>query len=499
VLAIGLLTFVASGFLFGKVGKEFVSSEDRGAFLITFEAPEGSSIEYTDRYVRQIEALLAKEPEVRSCLAVVGLSFGGPSSVNNGLFIVLLADRDQRRHQDLILNDLRGKLAQVTGVVAYPVTFNPLARSASGRTFEYILQNPDFNALATGSQAFAERLKQLPGFVDVDTDLKLNKPEIKITIDRDRAAALGVGVSDIAMTLNVLLAGNNFTKFKARGERYDVMVQLLRADRLTPEILDRVSLRAEDGRLVRLGNVVRVEEGVGASVINRYGRLRSVKILASLAVGLTLDDAVKRADALAQATLPAGFTTRVSGQAREMKESAASLQLALLLAIVLIFLVLAAQFEHWLYPISVMGALPLSTLGAVGTLLLFGMTVNIYSMIGIIMLMGLVTKNSILLVDYTNTLRSRGLTRDDALAESGRVRLRPILMTSVATIFGILPIALGLGAGAEARRPLGAAVVGGMITSTLLTLFVVPVLYSVLDGLSRRVMRLRRARTPAQV
>ncbi len=480
VLGIALLSFVASGFLFATLGKEFVPSEDQGSFVVILEAPEGSSLEYTDTYLKKIEAILAQKKEVLTFFAALAL--GGSSEVNKGIMFVQMIPRAERRHMDQFLNEFRGDLFQVTGINAFALTFNPLVQGQDAKTFEYILQHPDMEVLKTSAAAFEKRLKETSGFIEVDTDLELNNPEINVTIDRERAANLGITVRNIADTLNTLLGGQDYTKYKARGERYDVILQLIREDRLTPEVFEQIYVRSDDGRLIRLSNVIKIEEGVGPSVINRFDRMRSVTVSANLK-GITLDEALKQADALSKEILPEGFLTSVKGQAEEMKEAFGTLLLTFFLAIVMIYLILSAQFESFVHPVTVMAALPLSLIGALGLLFLTGMTINMYSIIGIILLMGLVTKNSILLVDYTNTLRRRGKERHEAIEEAGRVRLRPILMTALSTIIGIVPIALGIGAGAESRQPLGMAVVGGMTTSTFLTLFVVPVIYTLLDDM----------------
>jgi multidrug efflux pump len=484
LLALG--TLVISGFLFTGLGKEFVPSDDRGNFMIILKGPEGSTLEYTDKYLKEIEEIVSKNDEIYSYFAALALARAGASNVNNGLLFIRMQPREDRRHQKEIIGDLRKELFQVTGVNAFALEMNPLRQGQRSKTFEYILQHPDLNTLQEYTQKFEDQLKQTEGFIEVDTDLELNKPEVRINIDRDRAATLGVSIRDIADTLNTLLGGNDFTKFKKRGERYDVILQLLREDRMTKDVIEQIYIRSSNGQLVNLSNVVILEEGIGPSVINRYERVRSVKVSANLK-DITLGEAIQKSDNMAKDMLPVGFTTSLTGEAEEMKESFSSLLLTFGLAIILIYLILAAQFESFIHSFTVMGALPLSAIGALGSLYLFGMTLNIYSMIGMIMLMGLVTKNSILLVDYTNSLRNKGMSREEAVQEAGRVRLRPILMTAVSTICGILPIALGLGAGAESRRPMGMAVVGGMATSTILTLFIVPILYIIIDKITQRV------------
>lgn len=480
------LSFLLSIFLFGLVGKEFVPTEDRGNYMIIVDGPEGSTIEYSDKYLKEIEKIVHETPGTYSFFSALAL--GGSTAVNSGILFIRMNDIKDRPHINQILPGLRGRLFAVTGV-------NAFASGQQNKQFEYILQNPDFHQLQKYTDLFVQRLVKTKGFIEVDSDLEVNKPEIRISIDRDRAADLGVSIRDIADTLNTLLGGNDYTKFKARGERYDVILQLERSDRLTPEVIETIYIRASDGRLIDLSSVIKMEEGVGPSAINRYDRERSVKISANLD-GITLEEAVQQADRIASEILPPGFTKALTGQAEEMAESFASLLLTFFLAILMIYLILSAQFESFLHPVTIMAALPLSAIGAVGFLWLSGMTLNMYSLIGMVMLMGLVTKNSILLVEYTNVLREKGMKRDAALAEAGRIRLRPILMTAASTIIGILPIAMRLGAGAESRRPMGMAIVGGMLTSTFLTLFVVPVLYGILEDLAGKLRR--RPRTASE-
>ncbi|MGM0439891.1 MAG: efflux RND transporter permease subunit [Chlamydiota bacterium] len=480
IIVIGAIAFGMSLIAFKVVGKEFVPAEDRGAFAIELQAPEGATLEYTDTYLKQIEAILEERSDIEGFFSALALSMGGAPEVNKGMLFVTLTQRDNRQHQEVILKQIRKQLAKITGADAYVISFSPFSRGMENRDFDFIITNTDFQSLQQYSTAFTQKLSETPGFIEVDTDLEINKPEVRIYVDRDKAASLGVSLSDIADNLNTLLAGNDYTKFIVGSERYEVILQMPKEDRATPQIISSINVEGDDDRLVELANIIDLQEGVGPSSINRYDRSRSVRVSANLQ-NLTLQEAVAIAEQYAAEILPDNFDTQLTGQAEEMRDSFASFAFTFALAVAIIYLVLSAQFDSFLYPLIVMGALPLSMIGALGALMIFGMTLNIYSIIGIIMLMGLVTKNSILLVDYTNTLRSRGVERQQAIQEAGKVRLRPILMTALSTILGIIPIAMGFGAGSEARRPMGAAVIGGMLTATLLTLLVVPALYSLLD------------------
>jgi multidrug efflux pump len=485
--------FAAALWLMSGLGREFVPPEDRGSFLITVSAPEGSTIEHTDRYLREVERRIREIPGVDRYFSAVGLGFGGPAKVSEGIVFVRLAD-ERELGQFEIMGRVRRAVADLAGVNVFVVAPSALSAGGIEKPLQFVIQSRDLDELAEAANTMAIRAREAPGLSDVDTDLDLNKPQLTVTIDRNRAAALGVSVEEVASALQVLFGGQDVTKYKRGNERYDVIVQLQDRYRSTPRDLQEVYISGRDGRLVQLSSVIRVDEGVGPSQINHYNRRRSVILDANLE-GIPLGEGLTRVRAIARDVLPAGFTTAVAGQSQDFEESARSLVLSFVLAVVGIYLVLAGQFESFLHPFTIMLALPFALVGAVVALALFGMTLNIYSLIGVIMLMGLVVKNSILLVDYTNTLRERGRAMRDAVVEAAVVRLRPILMTSIAIIFGVLPIALALGAGAESRRPLGVAVVGGMVVSTALTLYVVPVFYTLFDDglrwLGTRVTRLK--------
>ncbi len=482
----------ASAFMVSEIGKEFVPSDDRGYMIASIKTPEGSTLAHHDHYQKAVENLLDATPEIRSYFSLVAPSSGGYGKVNSGIMFVRLVDFAERSlSTEQVIGKLRKKAAAIVGADAYFFTTNPMRRSNRGKPLEFVLQHPDLDVLADYSHRLLNAAHEIEGFADVAIDLEVNKPQLSVTIDRDRTAALGIPTIDIAESMRVLLGGDTVSHYTRGNERYDVIAQLAPGDRFSPEDLAGIYLRSGSGELVPISNVVSIEETVGPSAVNHYERKRSVVLDANL-VGIDQGAAIERIEELAASMLPEGFTTTLAGEAREFRRGAGGLNVTLVLAIAAIFLVLAAQFESFIHPFTIMLALPLATFGALAGLMALGMTLNVYSFIGIIMLMGLVTKNSILLIDYINILRARGTEARHAIVESGRTRLRPILMTAVSTIFGILPIALGLGAGSEARRPLGVAVVAGMTTSTMLTLFVVPVVYSMLDD-AQGWLRRRRA------
>jgi multidrug efflux pump len=346
-------------------------------------------------------------------------------------------------------------------------------------------------------------VSQIKGLVNAQTDLFVNKPELRVTFDRDRAEDLGVPVRDVAGALQTFLGGRRVSTFTRNDKLYYVMMQLDPKDRATPSDMRGIYLRGKSGQLVQLDALANVQEGVGARQINHFNRIPAFTLSASLTPELAQGEALDSLDAVARQILPPGTTTALAGESREYKESGSAIYFAFVIALIVVFMVLASQFESLLHPLTVLLAVPLAVTGALGTLKLAailhrsGATMNLYSQIGMILLIGLVCKNSILLVEYTNQLREKGLDTVAAVLEAGRIRLRPILMTSVATIMGAVPVAWGVGAGSAARKPLGYAIVGGVFFSTALTLFVVPVAYLVLPpvvawlaNLFRRLWRL---------
>jgi multidrug efflux pump len=345
---------------------------------------------------------------------------------------------------------------------------------------EYVLQGDSYEQLSQSVEAVMGEASKLGYMVNLNTDLLLNKPQIDLTIDRERAAGLGASVADIGSTLETFLGGRVVTNFKRGTKQYDCILQMQPAARATPDAIREIYIRGKGG-LVQLANVVRLEETLSPKELNHYNRVRSASITANLVPGVSLGQALDDLDAIAAAKLPAGMKRDYAGQSLEYKSSSASLYFMFLLAILFIYLVLAAQFESFIHPLTILLSVPLAVFGALLALLVFGESLNIYSQIGLIMLIGLVTKNAILIVEFSNQLRRGGKPVVEAVIEAATIRLRPILMTSFATIFGVLPIAIGFGAGSESRRPLGLAVVGGLFFSTFLTLVLVPVMYAILS------------------
>jgi multidrug efflux pump len=472
---------------FHALKSEFIPAEDRGFFMASTTGPQGATLEYTDTYQRQVEAVMAKVPEINSYFSIIGMS----GDVSGGFVFVNMKDwRDRTRTTQQVIGGVMPQLFAIPGVQAY--AFAPSPIGGFGSPVQFVVEHPDFDSLTAVLPVFLARASQIRGMVNVQANLKVNKPELTVHYDRDRAEDLGVSVSDVGSTLETMLGGRRVSTFTRDNKLYDVMVQMDPADRATPSDMSTLYVRGRGGQLVNLAAVTTVDEGVGAQRLFHFNRVPSFTITANLMPGFTLGEALDSLNAVAAATLPHGASTALSGESREFAESGSALYVAFLLALLVVYMVLAAQFESLIHPFTVLMAVPLAVTGALVALFLTGSTLNLYSQIGMILLIGLASKNSILLVEYANQLRDRGLGLTEATLEAGRVRLRPILMTAFATIFGALPIALGLSAGSESRQPLGYVIVGGMLVSTFLTLYLVPVVYVLFEKLRDR-MGARRA------
>jgi multidrug efflux pump len=395
------------------------------------------------------------------------------------MFLALKPQNERKKSQQQIVQELFPQLLAIPGVLAFVINPPSLGGAFSSSPVEYVLQAESYEELNQSVGVLMGEASKLGYMLNLDTDLRLNKPELDLTIDRDRAAGLGASVTDIGLTLETLLGGRAVTNFKRGTKQYDVILQMKPTARATPDAIREIYVRGGGG-LVQLANVVHVNETLAPKELNHYNRVRAARVTAQLAPGVSLGQALDDLDRIASTKLPAGVKREYAGQSLEYKSSSSSLYFMFVLAVVFIYLVLAAQFESFVHPFTILLAVPLAVFGALLTLFLFRETLNIYSQIGLIMLVGLVTKNSILIVEFSNQLRAQGVALFEAVTRAATIRLRPILMTSFSTIFGVLPIALGLGAGGESRRPLGLAVVGGVLFSTFLTLLLVPALYTLL-------------------
>jgi multidrug efflux pump len=480
-----------------RLQRELIPEDDRGFFLVVVRGPEGASLPYTDGYVRKVEQIIGHTPDVNGYFTIVGGFAGG---VNSAFVGVILKDWGERHTRvDQMIGGLFPQLMGIAGVFAFPYAPGAIGFS---QPIQYVVQNPDFAKLTALMGPFVGRVSQIKGLANVQTDLFVNKPELRVTFDRDRAEDLGVPVRDVASALQTFLGGRRVSTFTRNDKLYYVMVRLDPKDRATPSDMRGIYLRGKNGQLVQLDALANVKEGVGARQINHFNRVPSFTLSASLMPGLAQGEALDSIDAVAKQVLPPGTTTALAGESREYKESGSAIYFAFVIALIVVFMVLASQFESLLHPVTVLTAVPLAVAGALVTLKFAaiihrsGATLNLYSQIGMILLIGLVAKNSILLVEYANQLREKGLDTVAALLEAGRIRFRPILMTSVATIMGAVPVAWGIGAGSAARKPLGYAIVGGVFFSTALTLFVVPAAYLVFDGLRGRVRARRGVLVP---
>jgi len=464
--------------------RELAPVEDRGRLRLSATAPEGASYEYMSRYMDELDtAVMEAVPEATSVMSMTAPPFGPASTVNTGNQRLILSDRMTReRSQGEIAAALLRRTAELEAARVMVIEEPTIAVGPGGGSrlpLQFVIQARNLDKLRGVLPAFLERAAVDPAFSRVDVDVKFNKPELRVEIDRDRARALGVSARDVGDTLNLALSEQRFGFFLHDGKQYFVIGALVREDRNTPLDLRGLEVPSSSGRPVRLDNVVRLQEQITPPQLFRFNRYVSATVSASLAPGVPLGEGIDAMRAIADDVLDETFKTDLAGEARDFRDAAESLGFAFLLALVLVYLVLAAQFESFRDPVIILLTVPLAFLGALGLLWLTGQTLNVFSQIGIIMLIGLVTKNGILIVEFANQRKDEaGLAPLAAAREAAAARFRPVLMTSLSTILGILPIALALGAGSESRRSMGIAVVGGMVVGTVLTLYVIPVVYT---------------------
>ncbi|MFT3757574.1 efflux RND transporter permease subunit [Thauera sp.] len=476
-----MLAFAAvagtSVLLLGQLKNELAPLEDRGRVIGMFNGPEGSTIDYMARYALEIERIYGSLPEVDRYLVITG-----NPTVSQGISFVGFTDWSEReRGASQIAEELGPRLKAIPGVNAFPVMPASFGQSPRSRPLSFVVSTSEsYDELARHAEAILNEMRSNPGFVSPDTDLKLTLPELSVEVDRDRAADLGVPVDVIGRTLETMLGGRQVTRYKKDAEQYDVIVQVAAFNRTDPRDIRDIFVRARNGDMVPLANVVKVSEAVAPRELNHFGQRRSVTIQASLAPGYALGEALQWMEQIAARILPPGYATDYDGQSREFKTSSASLALVFMLALAFIYLVLAAQFESFRDPFIIMLTVPLSMTGALGALWLAGGTLNVYSQIGLVTLVGLITKHGILIVEFSNQLREQGRELMEAVVEAAVLRLRPILMTTGAMVLGSVPLALATGAGAESRQQIGWVIVGGLLLGTFFTLFVVPTVYSLL-------------------
>jgi len=472
-----------------KLPGEFFPDSDMGFVFLKFNTPPGTSLETTAEHLARNGRWFLEQPEVTSVFSRTGGTHMMIGAANEGGVSATLKPLNKRdRSAREIMNEARKALGRIPGQTIS--LRNPMSFSG-GSDFEmYLVGNRSLTELDRASDAMIEGLAASGGFVDLDKSLKLGLPEVRVIPDREKAAALGVNAASVAETVQVMIGGLDVGTFKDGPERHDIRMRLLQGERDRLSGIGNLSVRSDGGELIELRNLVELETGAAASTISRLDRLRAVEITAGLEGGKKLNQAMADAARVGKQILPEGIHVDYDGDAEQMIETSKQFLLMLGLAILVIYMVLAAQFESFSQPLTVMLAVPFSMVGGLGGLWLLGMTLNLFSMIGIVLLAGLVTKNSILLVDYANQLRSEGMEKVEAMRKAAPVRMRPVVMTALAMIFGVLPAALGVGPGAETRAPMGVATAAGMLTSMLLTLLVVPVFYLALDDASSWLRRL---------
>lgn len=470
--------------LLGKVTpSELAPLEDRSEFRLQAQAQEGATFEYMDRYVKELTQFISEEvPERNGMVSVTAPGFGS-NGVNSGFVRVILNDPKERdRTQQQIVDDITGKVRKYTGVRTFSTQAQTIGDRRGGFPVQFVIQAADIEKLKEVLPEFMVKATASPKFAFVDLDLKFNKPEINITIDRDKARNLGVNVLDISQTLQLGLSGSRFGNFIMDGKQYQIIGQVERGNRNEPLDLKTLYVKNKRGELIQLDNLVTFEERSSPPQLYRFNRYSSAKVQAQLAKGVALGDGIKEMQRIASEVLDESYSTSLDGASREFAESSSSIYLAFLIALAIIYLILAGQFESFKDPLVIMFTVPLALAGALISLWYFNQTLNVFSQIGIIMLIGLVTKNGILIVEFANQRKEQGLAVLQAVKEAAVSRFRPIIMTSLSTILGILPIALALGAGSESRVSMGIAVIGGMLFATVLTLFVIPAIYSFISS-----------------
>jgi len=478
-----LLLTVAAAWMMRTLPTEYAPSEDRGVFFIMLRAPEGASLQYMDRYAREMETILLEEigdsDSVRRFITRLPGTWGG-AEVNSARSIVLLENWAQRDESDKDIGDrVRGRLAAMPGVRSFVFHPSSLGFRSDGSPVEMVLGGPDYDQLRDWRDQLLVALEQVPELVNADSNYQEKKPQMNISIDRDRSAALGVSLVSVGRTLETMLGSRRVTTYIDRGREYNVILMGKEADRASPDDLTNLYVRSElTGDLVPLSNLVRITESAGPAQLNRHDRMRSITIEAGLADGVKLGDGIDAMLKVAAETLPAAARISWDGESKEYLESGGSLYMTFLMALIVVFLVLAAQFESFVNPLVILVTVPLAMTGALVGLHVYDSTINVFSQIGAILLIGLSAKNGVLIVEFANQLRDRGLDIREAVLQAATVRFRPILMTSAATTFGALPLLLGSGAGWESRQPIGIVIVFGVAISALLTLFIVPPLYA---------------------
>ncbi|MEE8246292.1 MAG: efflux RND transporter permease subunit, partial [Alphaproteobacteria bacterium] len=486
--------------MFEALPREFAPIEDRGIIFIPISAPEGSSLEYTRRYVLEIERELlplVDEGIAARVFTILAPGFGRPGQVNSAFSFLRLRDWDEREiTQQEVSRKIFPMLLAVPGVRAYAVNPPSLGHRSFRAPVQMVLGGPSYEVLSEWRDQVLERARENPRLLNVNSDYEETRPELRVEIERNRAADLGVSIEDIGRNLETMLGSRFVTTYSKGGKEYNVVLQARPEDRQTPGDLSNIYVRSRTtGRLILLANLVTYEESAGARQLNRVDRLRAITISASLAPGYTMGEALGFLESVARDELPGQVRITWKGVSREYKDSSSALYFTFGMALLIVFLVLAGQFESFIHPFIIILAVPLALTGALGAMLWAGLSVNVYTQIGMIMLIGLIAKNGILIVEFANQLRDRGQDIRSAVSDASVIRLRPILMTTIATAFGAMPLAFATGAGAEAREALGMVIIGGVSFASLLSLFVVPVLYLALARFTKPTGHIERLLT----
>lgn len=474
IIVIALFIAAIGAFFFKLLPSELAPIEDRGAVFIVAQSPEGSTIDYTSHWVQQLEPYLSAVPEIEKFFVIAGVP-----DVSQGMAFAPLKDWNQRKlNQQAIVNQLQPELFyNIPGISAFPLNLPSLGSNA-GQPIAFIIQTTgSYKELSDVVERFIQEIEKNPKILNINTDLKLNKPEISVNIDRNKAAAMGIHIDTIGKTLETLFSPKKITRFEESGNQYDVIIQVAKEERKNPDQILEASVRTPNGKMIKLSNLVTLDETVAPRELNHFNQLRAATISANTAPGYSLGDALNFFDSVASEILPSNMQTNYSGESREYKESGSSLIITFILAIFFIYLVLAAQFESFISPLVIMLTVPLSMSGALLALYLSGGSLNIYSQIGLITLIGLITKHGILIIEFSNQLEHQGHTVIEAIKQACNTRLRPILMTTGAMVLGAVPLAIASGAGAESRNQIGWVIIGGMTLGTLFTLFIIPSIY----------------------
>jgi HAE1 family hydrophobic/amphiphilic exporter-1 len=495
VIVVALASVVAGLVIFLVLGKEFLPAEDQGRYMVRLKSPIEYALPRADAVMNTIDEQLRKRLEVMSTFYVTGSDFA--PDINKSRIFVNLKERNERDISQL--DSMKQVRDELKGYREIKSSVEQIAMVGGGMRsvpIQVMIQGKKLDDVQKRTVLISEQFSKVPGIVDVDMDIEPGKPEVRIQINRDKAANYGVSAASIGSTVNTMIGGENIGKFKdeKEGERYDINARLVKTERDKPGNIENIRIRSTTGEIVQLDQVAEIKTGEGPTVITRLNRQAAATLFSNIDKEKPMAEAINDVEQVIKKNITTEQSFRHLGMGDAMLDAFKNIAFAMALAIIMVYMILASQFESFVHPFTIMFSLPVSFIGAMGLLLITGERINIFSLIGIIMLMGLVTKNAILLVDYTITLRHKGMERNEALLKAGPVRLRPILMTTAAMVFGMLPTALKIGEGAELRAPMAIAVIGGLITSTLLTLVVVPVVYTLIDDLEN-FFKKKRART----